>query len=82
MRISKFAIPEIIFGRGSIVHLASCAKRLGARRVLLVSDQGIVGAGWVDRMKQRFREKPAPVGPAKPPAPAATQAAGPTAAKG
>ena len=37
MRISKFAIPEIIFGRGSIVHLASCAKRLGARRVLLVT---------------------------------------------
>ncbi len=33
MRISKFAIPEIIFGRGSIVHLASCAKRLGGRRV-------------------------------------------------
>ena len=56
MRISKFAIPEIIFGRGSIVHLASCAKRLGARRVLLVSDPGLVGAGWVDRIMEILRD--------------------------
>jgi alcohol dehydrogenase len=56
MRISKFAIPEIIFGRGSIVHLASCAKRLGGRRVLLVSDQGLVGAGWVDRIMEILRD--------------------------
>lgn len=56
MRISKFAIPEIIFGRGSIVHLASCAKRLGGRRMLLVSDQGLVGAGWVDRIMEILRD--------------------------
>ncbi|WP_029460545.1 iron-containing alcohol dehydrogenase [Solidesulfovibrio alcoholivorans] len=56
MRISKFAIPEIIFGRGSIVHLASCAKRLGGRRVLLVSDQGLVAAGWVDRIMEILRD--------------------------
>ena len=56
MRISKFAIPEIIFGRGSIVHLASCAKRLGGRRVLLVSDQGLISAGWVDRIMDILRD--------------------------
>jgi len=56
MRISKFAIPEIIFGRGSIVHVASCAKRLGGRRVLLVSDAGLVGAGWVERIMEILRE--------------------------
>ncbi len=56
MRISKFAIPEIIFGRGSIVHLASCAKRLGGRRVFLVSDQGLVEAGWVDRIMEILRD--------------------------
>lgn len=37
-------------------------------------------AGWVDKMKQRFREAPASAGPAKPPP--ATQAAAPTAAAG
>lgn len=56
MRISKFAIPEIIFGRGSIVHLASCAKRLGARRVLVVTDQGLTAAGWVDRILEILRD--------------------------
>lgn len=56
MRISKFAIPEIIFGRGSLVHLASCAKRLGARRVLLVTDKGITAAGWVDRVLDILRD--------------------------
>ena len=56
MRISKFAIPEIIFGRGSIVHLASCAKRLGGRRVLLVSDPGLVAVGWVDRIMEILRD--------------------------
>ncbi len=39
-------------------------------------------AGWVEKMKARFREKPAPVGAAKAPAPAAKQAAATTAAKG
>ena len=40
-------------------------------------------AGWVDKMKARFREKPAPVGAAKAPAAApAKQAAATTAAKG
>ncbi len=44
---TKFAIPEIIFGNGSIKHLASCARGLGARRILLVSDEGVEDAGWV-----------------------------------
>ena len=56
MRISKFAIPEIIFGRGSLVHLASCAKRLGGRRVLLVTDKGLAEAGWVDRILDILRD--------------------------
>ncbi|CCO22731.1 iron-containing alcohol dehydrogenase [Maridesulfovibrio hydrothermalis] len=47
MQVTKFAIPEIIFGNGSIKFLASCARRLGAKRVLLVSDKGIEKAGWV-----------------------------------
>lgn len=45
-RITKFAIPEIIFGQGSIRHLAQCARRLGAKRALLVTDQGLIDSGW------------------------------------
>ncbi|MCJ2165311.1 MULTISPECIES: iron-containing alcohol dehydrogenase [unclassified Pseudodesulfovibrio] len=48
MPITKFAIPEVIFGEGSIKYLAPCARRLGAKRILLVSDPGVEEAGWVE----------------------------------
>jgi alcohol dehydrogenase len=52
MNVTKFAIPEIIFGRGSMVHVGQCARRLGAKRVLLVSDQGVEQSGWVERVTE------------------------------
>lgn len=50
MFVTKFAIPEIIFGHGSVQFLAKCARRLGAKRILFVSDQGLEESGWVDRV--------------------------------
>lgn len=50
MDITKFAIPEMIFGRGSLDHAGQCALRLGAKKVFLVSDSGIEEAGWVQRL--------------------------------
>ncbi len=50
MQVTKFAIPEVIFGRGSIVHVAPCARRLGAKRVLLISDRGVEESGWVEQV--------------------------------
>lgn len=50
--VSKFAIPEIIFGRGGLKYAALCARRLGAEKVLLVSDEGLEKAGWVERLTQ------------------------------
>lgn len=50
MNITKFAIPEIIFGRGSLNYAGQCALRLGARKVFLVSDDGIEKAGWLQRL--------------------------------
>ena len=47
---TKFAIPDIIFGHGSTVHLPQCARRLGGRRVLLVSDEGLEKIGWVEHV--------------------------------
>lgn len=52
MQITKFAIPEVIFGNGSIQFLASCAQRLGAKKVLLVSDKGLEKSGWVDLVRE------------------------------
>lgn len=44
----KFEVPEIIYGLGSLRKIGQCAKRLGGERVLLVTDPGIIEAGWVD----------------------------------
>lgn len=55
MLSTKFAIPDIIFGRGAITHLAQCAKRVGAQRVFFVSDKGVEAAGWVGLVKGILR---------------------------
>ncbi|MDR3640544.1 MAG: iron-containing alcohol dehydrogenase [Humidesulfovibrio sp.] len=56
MPITKFAIPEVIFGNGSVKYLAPCAHRLGAKRVLLVSDEGLAKAGWVHMVQDLLQE--------------------------
>jgi alcohol dehydrogenase class IV len=44
----KFEVPEIIFGRGMLTHVGVCARRLGGKKIFLVSDKGLFHAGWVD----------------------------------
>lgn len=46
----KFEVPEIVFGRGLLEQVGSCAKRLGGKKVFLVSDHGLFEAGWVDKV--------------------------------
>ena len=45
--LRKFVAPEIIFGEGSRHAVANYAQTFGAERILLVSDPGMVAAGWV-----------------------------------
>ena len=45
--LRKFVSPEIIFGAGSRHSAGNYAATFGARRVLVVSDPGVVAAGWV-----------------------------------
>src|ERR1035441_8439784 len=47
-RLAKFHAPEIVFGPGALAELGHCAARLGARRPFLVTDPGLIEAGWVD----------------------------------
>lgn len=44
----KFEVPEIIHGLGALSRIGECAKRLGGERVFLVTDPGIIEAGWID----------------------------------
>jgi alcohol dehydrogenase len=48
-RVSKFVIPEVIFGIGTLTEVGGAIRRVGGRRPLLVSDSGVLAAGWVDR---------------------------------
>jgi len=48
MNISKFVTPEIIFGCGALSQLGESASRLGASKVFVVSDAGVIKAGWIE----------------------------------
>lgn len=52
----KFHAPEIVFGSGSLSEAGFAAARLGARRPLVVTDPGIIAAGWVDELLGHLRE--------------------------
>lgn len=49
MNICKHVAPEIIFGRGALSQVGESAVRLGANKVFVVSDEGVISAGWVER---------------------------------
>ncbi|MDF3048686.1 MAG: iron-containing alcohol dehydrogenase [Pseudonocardia sp.] len=52
----KFQAPEIVFGVGSLGEAGFAAGRLGARRPFVVTDPGIVEAGWVDELLARLED--------------------------
>ena len=45
----KFVAPEFIFGVGSRHKVSLYARNMEARRVLIVSDPGVIQAGWVQQ---------------------------------
>jgi len=56
-RLLKFHAPEIVFGIDSMVEAAHAAVRLGALRPLLVTDPGLVEAGWADEMVAHLKDQ-------------------------
>lgn len=56
-RVLKFHAPEIVFGIDSMVEAAHAAIRLGAVRPMLVTDPGLIDAGWVDELIAHLREQ-------------------------
>ncbi len=52
MRVAKFSVPEIVFGAGCMSYVGSYALQLGAKKVFLVSDEGLEQAGWVEALQE------------------------------
>jgi alcohol dehydrogenase class IV len=51
----KFHAPEVVFGLGSLGEAGFAAARLGARRPLVVTDPGIIEAGWCEELVGHLR---------------------------
>ncbi|WP_249217246.1 iron-containing alcohol dehydrogenase [Nocardioides palaemonis] len=54
--VAKFHAPEVVFGVGSLVEAGYAAARLGARRPFVVTDPGVLEAGWADELLAHLRE--------------------------
>jgi alcohol dehydrogenase len=50
------ASPRIVYGVDAVDEIGSMVKSIGAGRVLLVTDPGIVSAGHMDRVAKRLRQ--------------------------
>ncbi len=60
MELRKFVAPEFIFGAGAR-HLAGrYAKNLGARKVLVVTDPGVIAAGWTGQLLENLKSEGIP----------------------
>lgn len=56
LNLRKFVAPEIIFGSGSRHLAGKYAKQFGARKVLLVTDPGVIKAGWSIHIQKSLEE--------------------------
>ncbi len=54
--LRKFVAPEFIFGIDARKLTGRYAKNFGARKVLVVSDPGVIAAGWADDVLACLRE--------------------------
>lgn len=52
----KFVAPEFIFGVGARKRVAFYARNMMARRVFLVSDPGVIAAGWTQDVRDSLTE--------------------------
>lgn len=50
LELRKFVSPEIVFGEGALSLAGRYAKNLGAEKVLVVSDEGVIRAGWAGKV--------------------------------
>ncbi|MBK8012430.1 MAG: iron-containing alcohol dehydrogenase [Deltaproteobacteria bacterium] len=59
--LRKFVAPELIFGVGALAMTARYVRNLGAHRAFVVSDPGVIGAGWTQKVADNLEEAGIPV---------------------
>lgn len=58
--LRKFVAPECMFGRGARRMAANYAVKLGARKTLLVTDPGVMEAGWISEIEADLKSEDLP----------------------
>ena len=48
--LRKFVVPEFIFGVGARHKVGMYGRNLNAKRVLVVTDPGVIAAGWLTEL--------------------------------
>lgn len=54
--VAKYLVPEIVFGAGVLDEVGHAARRLGAVRPLLVTDDGVMAAGWGEQAQRHLHD--------------------------
>lgn len=55
-RVFRFFLPEIICGWGALVEAGCTSRRLGARRVLVVTEPEAVESGWIAELHHHLAQ--------------------------
>jgi len=58
--LRKFVAPELLFGVGALKTVGRYVNNLGARKVLVVTDPGVMAAGWTDKVLASLEEQKIP----------------------
>lgn len=54
--LRKFVVPEFVFGRGARLLAGRYAMNFGGCRALIVTDPGVIAAGWVADVRRSVEE--------------------------
>lgn len=60
-KLVRFSLPEVIFGDGARFGAVHALKALAVERPLLVTDAGLIAAGWVEELSQYLQHHGVPV---------------------
>ncbi len=52
--LRRFIVPEFTYGQGAINLITRHVKSFGAKKVLLVTDPGIIKAGWINKVEKNL----------------------------
>lgn len=55
--LRKFIAPEFILGPGALTSTGSYASQFGAKKVFLVTDNGVLDAGWAQKVESSIRDE-------------------------